>query len=57
MVDPDLPVFLVDDVVGEGRTIARQSERLRSFGLKVIGRICIASCKRDGAVRLQAGRV
>lgn len=46
IIDPAQPVIVIDDVIGEGNTIARQSERLRSFGLKVIGVFAIASCKR-----------
>jgi orotate phosphoribosyltransferase len=46
VVHQDMPVLLVDDVIGEGKTIGEQSERLRSFGLKVMGVFAVASCKR-----------
>ena len=55
VVDPDRPVIVVDDVIGEGKTIARQSERLRSFGLKVIGVFAIASCKREVPFNFKLG--
>jgi orotate phosphoribosyltransferase len=45
VVDPDRPVILVDDVIGEGKTVIQQAERLQSFGLKVRGVFAIASCK------------
>ena len=45
VVDPDLPVLLVDDVVGSGKTMRAQYHRLESFGLKVMGCWAIASCK------------
>jgi orotate phosphoribosyltransferase len=46
IVHADMPVLLVDDVIGEGKTIAEQSKRLRSFELKVIGVFAVASCKQ-----------
>jgi orotate phosphoribosyltransferase len=47
VVDPRLPVLLVDDVVGGQRTLTQAAERLRSFGLEVQGAFAIAAVK-DG---------
>jgi len=46
IVHENMSVLLVDDVIGKGNTITAQSERLRSFGLKVVGVFAVASCKR-----------
>jgi orotate phosphoribosyltransferase len=45
VVNPRLPVLLVDDVVGGRRTLTQAAERLRSFGLEVQGAFAIAAVK------------
>ena len=45
VVLPDVPVLLVDDVFGSGKTMGRQRERLIEFGLDVVGCFAIAECK------------
>lgn len=37
IVDPELPVLLVDDVSNAGSTLRNRAARLRSFGLNVLG--------------------
>lgn len=42
----ELPVVLVDDVVGEQKTMTAQSKRLSEFGLELYPQaFCVASCK------------
>jgi orotate phosphoribosyltransferase len=55
MVNPDLPVLLVDDVVGGKGTLTAQAQRLREFGLDVIGAFCIASCKQQRPLSFKLG--
>ena len=52
VVLPDMPVLLVDDVVGSGKTLTRRAQWLtcrgkEGAGLNVIGAFAIASCKQD----------
>ncbi len=50
VVLPDVPVLLVDDVVGSGKTLVAQRDRLIEFGLKVCGMWCIAEVKSNTLV-------
>jgi orotate phosphoribosyltransferase len=45
IVDPELPVLLVDDVIGSGKTMRAQWHRLEEFGLKPMGCFAVAACK------------
>ncbi len=49
VVLPDVPVLLVDDVVGSGKTISQQRCRLYEFGLKIAGTFAIAAVKQQDA--------
>ncbi len=55
-VDPDLPVLLIDDVFGGGKTLTTQANRLAEFGLKLYPEaFCIAACKKRGPLTIKAG--
>jgi len=54
VVDPRRPVLLVDDVVGGRRTLTQAGERLRGFGLEVLGGFAVAAVK-DGAMTFKLG--
>lgn len=57
IVHEAMPVILVDDVIGQGKTIVAQSERLRSFGLDVVGVFAIASCMQEVPFKLGEGGI
>lgn len=53
-VVPDLPVMLVDDVVGSKKTLTTQGERLRGFGLELYPEaFAVASCKLTPPLALE----
>lgn len=55
-VDPDLPVLLIDDVFGGGKTLTTQANRLAEFGLRLFPEaFCIASCKKRGPLAIKVG--
>jgi orotate phosphoribosyltransferase len=52
----DVPVLLIDDVMGSGRTLAQQASRLIEFGFKLRPEVfCIAMCKSKGRQTIRAG--
>jgi hypothetical protein len=55
VVDPGLPIILIDDVVGSGKTMQTQGRRLLEFGLKIAGAWCIVACKTDKPVPMDIG--
>ena len=55
MIVPDMPVLLVDDVVGGKGTLTTQAGRLREFGLEVTAAFCIASCKDKPPLSFKLG--
>jgi orotate phosphoribosyltransferase len=42
-VDPELPVLLVDDIVGTGKTLHAKWEQLQGFGLNLVGCFAITT--------------
>ena len=48
----NVPVLLVDDVVGKKRTLTTQAKRLTEFGLDVFGAFCVAACKLNPPLSL-----
>lgn len=55
VVVEDMPVLLVDDVIGGGRTLASNAKRLAEFGLELAGAFAIASCKRTAPLEIEFG--
>ena len=56
VVDPDLPVLLIDDIIGGGGTLTAQAARLVEFGLKLHPEaFCIAACKNKGPQIIKVG--
>lgn len=53
IVLPDLPVLIVDDVMGSGSTLKAQANHLAEAGLRVTGAFVVASCKRKPPVQLE----
>lgn len=47
VADPALPVLLIEDVVGSGKTINAQEKRLTEFGFKIAGKWAIVACKAN----------
>jgi hypothetical protein len=56
IVAKDMPVLLVDDVVGGMRTMTTQAGRLAAFGLKLYPEaFCVASCKLPAPLSMKVG--
>jgi orotate phosphoribosyltransferase len=56
VVDPDLPVLLVDDGRGTGKTLRTRAERLVEFGLKLHPEMfVIATFKKVGPQTIEVG--
>jgi len=55
VVAKDVPVVLVDDVIGGQHTLNRNAKRLTEFGLELVGAFAIASCKRQPPLELELG--
>lgn len=49
----NVPVLLVDDVIGGLLTMRAQAKRLMSFGLELCGAFAIAACKPDRSPALE----
>lgn len=56
VVDPELPVLLIDDIMGSGDTLRAQAARLAEFGLKLYPEaFVIAACKTKGPQTIKVG--
>jgi len=55
VVAKDVPVVLVDDVIGGQHTLIRNAQRLAEFGLELVGAFAIASCKLAPPLALALG--
>lgn len=56
IVDPDVPVLLLDDLTGSGRTLSAQATRLTEMGLTLCPEVfCIAACQSKGARTIKVG--
>jgi hypothetical protein len=51
----DVPVLVIDDVVGIKKTLSIQCPRLCEFGLELMAAFCIASCKLPTPLTLDVG--
>ena len=56
VVDPGLPVLLIDDIIGGGETLTTQATKLVELGLTLYPEaFCIAACKPGGLKPIKVG--
>jgi hypothetical protein len=56
VVAPDIPILLVDDIIGGGETLTTQATKLVELGLTLYPEaFCIAAVKKKGPIMIKVG--